>query len=301
MDNTTDKTPKQLDFTQIQDPRPVPLIVAEKWDFPLQYHIVDNVCYFSIIDWIAGIGTSDNVNASKMWVYMQQNQTSIPTRTLNYKGKDSKNYQRDFANDVSLYDIAQNMRVTKDRPALKAIQDYLSQSGALLDFWRREPEKMLSAAQARMQFDIDRHEKHGLGDKPQIVHLKSEFEVSKSLKSMNEMIKRVVANPDYAKLHNAKLESLFGLKSAQIKALLKCKNIHEGLPVMGLDTLDLAHKHIIEILRMQSSGQIDNARAIASIELVVKPLGDYLRNLCNQLGIDHVSGLPLLPRGKDKE
>jgi hypothetical protein len=65
-----------------------------------------------------------------------------------------------------------------------------------------------------------------------------------------------------------------------------------------LNTLDLAHKNIIEILSMQSSGLISNERAVAGIEMAVKPLGAYLNNLCNQLGIHRVSGKPLL-QGKN--
>lgn len=297
MDNhIINETPKQLDFTQIQDPRPVPLIVAEKWGFPLQYHIVDNICYFSIIDWIAGVGTSDNVNASKMWVYMQQNQTSISTRTLSYKGKDGKNYQRDYANDISLYDIAQNMRATKDRPALKAIQDYLSQAGSLLDQWRREPEKMLSAAMSRMQFDIDRHEKAGLGDRAEIVHLKAELEAKQVVKQLNDMVSQIIEKPDYVKIHNTKHLALFGATAAQIRAILNTKDIHKALPTLQLNTLIFAERQIIEVLRLQG-GKIDNQRALDSIMLAVKPLGAYLSGLCDSLGIDRITGKSLLASG----
>lgn len=291
MNSTLNDAPKQLDFTSIQDPRPVPLIVSEKWDFPLQYHIIDSICYFSVIDWIAGIGTSDNVGASKIWTYMQQNQTAISTRSLPYKAKDGKTYQRDFASDTSLYDIAQNMRATKDRPALKAIQDYLSQAGSLLDQWRREPEKMLSAAMSRMQADIDRHEKAGLGDRVEIVHLRAEFEAKQLVKQLNGLVAQVVDNPDYAKIHNTKHLALFGATAAQIRLILNSKDIHKALPTLQLNTLIFAERQIIEVLRLQG-GKIDNQRALNSIILAVKPLGIYLQGLCDSLGIDVITGKP---------
>lgn len=43
-------------FESVQsDTRPLPLIIAERYGFPLQCHEVDGKCWFAVQDWIAGV------------------------------------------------------------------------------------------------------------------------------------------------------------------------------------------------------------------------------------------------------
>jgi hypothetical protein len=66
---------------------------------------------------------------------------------------------------------------------------------------------------------------------------------------------------------------------------------------LQLDTLTFAEKQIIEVLRLQKQG-VSNERALAAIIMVIRPLSTYLQGLCQQLGIHHITGQPLLPSGK---
>ena len=50
-----------------EDTRPLPLIVAERWGFPLQYYIVDGQPRYSVLDWIKGIAESDPRRVSFIW------------------------------------------------------------------------------------------------------------------------------------------------------------------------------------------------------------------------------------------
>ncbi len=129
---------------QPQDDRPLPIIVAERWGFSLQHHWVDDQWWYSPIDWIAGISSTSINAASEGWTNAQRttdfSETPFSKRTLSYSASDGKTYQRDFVNDKGLYFIAQHLRTTKKRPALKAIKQFLAESGAFADMARRDPE-----------------------------------------------------------------------------------------------------------------------------------------------------------------
>lgn len=120
------------------DDKPLPLIVAAKWGFPLQYHVVSGTYCYSPVDWIAGlIGIA---SASKTWHNIEySDQLSFSKVQLAYQATDGKTYQTAFVTDNGLYLIAQHMRAKKGREALKAIREYLAQAGAFADLARRNP------------------------------------------------------------------------------------------------------------------------------------------------------------------
>lgn len=288
-----DESLKQLGFADLSlsDIRPLPLIVAEKWGFELQYHPAsDGKTYFAVQDWIRGLTGESDIR--KVLTKLKK-EMPISSRHLDYLASDGKTYQREFTNDESLYRITQYLRNTKDRPMIAEVRQYLAEAGSLLDDWRRNPEKMLSVAESRMLSEISKHEKAGLGEHPNIIHLKAELEAKQVVKELNNMVSKVVNNPDYAKIHNTKHLALFGATAGKIRDILNSKDIHKALPTLQLNTLIFAERQMIEVLRLQG-GSIDNQRALDSIIMAVQPLGVYLRGLCDSLGIDHISGQPLL-------
>lgn len=213
---------------------------------------------------------------------------------------DGKSYEVSFYNLKVIIPVGYRLNNSEETTRFRAWATGIVEAYLTIGVVINEP-LLESRAILAKQNVVNKHERAGLGNHPNVLHTKAELEVSRSVKAVDAMFSKIVSNPAYDTLHNAKLMALFGLKSKQIKAILNCKNIHEGLPTMQLEFIDFAHKRIIQILGMQANGEISNDRALAAIEIAVKPLGDYLHNLCDQLGIDHVTGQPLLPSGKDKE
>jgi hypothetical protein len=128
------------DLSDQNDARPLPLIVAEKWNFPLAYVKTENVILYAVQDWIRGL-TGTKV-ARAIWAEIKRRsvgQMSISTQQLPYVSSDSKTYQMDFTDDKGLYLIAQYLRVTKARPVLDAIKKYLAEAGVFVDEARRDP------------------------------------------------------------------------------------------------------------------------------------------------------------------
>lgn len=126
-----------LDVPDESDIRPLPLIVAERWNFPLAYTETKDGLYYAIQDWARGLTGDSDIRKvlSKM-----QKQMSISSRPLPYVATDGKTYQREYTNDRGLYLIAQYLRVTKARVILGEIKRYLASAGVFVDEARRNPE-----------------------------------------------------------------------------------------------------------------------------------------------------------------
>lgn len=122
--------------------QPLPLYVAEKWDFPLAYVQTDTVYLYAIQDWISGITGADNTR--RIWSDFKRNVNEPKLYDsivqLPYTATDGKTYQMDFTDDNGLYLIAQHLRVTEARPVLDEIKRFLAQAGVFVDHARRDPE-----------------------------------------------------------------------------------------------------------------------------------------------------------------
>jgi hypothetical protein len=124
---------RDLDLPESDD-RPLPLIVADMWDFPLQYVADDEDEYFyAIEDWIAGITSEESrYKVQQSWDKMKK-KLSISVRKSPFTNAQGRVDQKDFTDDNGLYLIAQNLRVTKARTALAEIKEYLAKAGVFVD------------------------------------------------------------------------------------------------------------------------------------------------------------------------
>lgn len=59
------------------DDRPLPLIVAEKWGFPLTHEFENETYWFSIRDWVSG--TTGAKDPKRQWQSLNSYTLSIPT------------------------------------------------------------------------------------------------------------------------------------------------------------------------------------------------------------------------------
>jgi hypothetical protein len=119
---------------------PLPLIVAQKWEFPLAHAETDEGTFYAIQDWVRGLAGEKDIRfvQAKM-----KKQLLISIQQLAYTSTDNKTYQIDFTNDKGLYLIAQYLRVTKARPVLDEIKRFLAAAGAFADEVRRTPDTLV--------------------------------------------------------------------------------------------------------------------------------------------------------------
>ena len=64
----------------------------------------------------------------------------VVLHALPYLASDGKPYETEFTDDEGLYKVAMGLGVSKNRPALRAIKDYLAKAGVFVDEARRDPE-----------------------------------------------------------------------------------------------------------------------------------------------------------------
>lgn len=121
----------------------LPTHVAKQWGFPLQRVEREGTVFYSIRDWIAGITGASPEKARIIWKDFKRSHKDAGGAVLHalpYKASDGKPYETEFTNDEGLYKIAVTLYVSKNRPALRAIKDYLAKAGVFVDEARRDPE-----------------------------------------------------------------------------------------------------------------------------------------------------------------
>jgi hypothetical protein len=118
----------------------LPIFVAKKWGFPLQFHEVDDTTLYSIKDWLAGLTGSNQ--ASHMWANYRERHPEhpLPSREMVYIAENGQAFTLAFTTDEGLYKLAMTLRITRNRPALRAIKDFLARAGVFVDEARRDPE-----------------------------------------------------------------------------------------------------------------------------------------------------------------
>lgn len=119
----------------------LPTYVARHWEFQLQSHEVEDVTYYSIRDWIEGLTGSRR--ASHAWEnYRDKYKEDAPlAKGMPYVLSNGRTIQMDFTSDEGLYKLTIHLKITRNRPALKAIKDYLAKAGVFVDDARRDPER----------------------------------------------------------------------------------------------------------------------------------------------------------------
>lgn len=134
-----------FDTSTNEDNRPLPFIVADKWNFQLQHHEQSNETWYAVQDWIAGLASCSAKEAGTLWRKMKS-KIVISIHELGYIASDNKTYQMAYTNDNGLYQIAAHMRTTTQRPVLAEIKEYLAKAGVFVDKQRLDPEIGVSAA-----------------------------------------------------------------------------------------------------------------------------------------------------------
>lgn len=281
------------------DPRPLPVIVADKWGFPLQYYDTDNGVLYAIQDWIAAIATVNTVKASKLWSGMQK-ETSVSIVTLDYLASDGKNYKRPFITDEGLYQIAAYMKASPKRPILKQIKDYLAAAGVEMDSNRRNPESAEAkyAAQRERKYLREGREQEWIADR--------EFGVI-SRKQLMAIIQHLLGKDTkevYRHVTDDTYVGLFGMTAVQLREYMGIpagSNVRDFMSRLGLIFVAQAE----EICRLQlETYKDDDIVTPQDVRNVIKSLsrlvGEQVQKTQEQLGRDVLTNKKLLPSGNDE-
>jgi hypothetical protein len=288
--------------TSDEDARPLPLIVAERWNFPLAHLHHEQALFYAVQDWIRGLtGEADTrylISKFKKTEAGQQTWNSI--QRLPYKASDGKTYQRDYATDRGLYLIAQYLRVKQDRPMLDEIRRFLAAAGAFVDKVRREPDKLIDAAAVNpdklLEAFIEYHRKRGKDDHWIRMRIDSKIKRNRFTAALAEFVRDVLTPRHYATATDDVYRGLWGRTAAALKREL---SVSSGSLRDHQPTLALYYQGIVEEVCAQKIGAREElwweeAREI--IRQVTLIIGRQAQETSELLGQDLATGRPLLSR-----
>ena len=214
--------PNREIVSKSSDNAPLPMIVAGKWDFKLNFHVVDGEHFYAVEDWIVGITGSTVRKAQIAWDNLQKRDVVLKTTSQSCIGPDGKTYHKPHTNDHGLYLIAQNLRVTKTRPALREIKEYLAKAGVFADNLRTNKdgardnlrrELNLENPAAAAEDAVSGYRKKRCGDEWINTRLKG---VGNRLIFSNTMADTCNTRPDFAGATNAGYKEMFDMVKAEI-------------------------------------------------------------------------------------
>lgn len=279
---------EQLYADHANDPRPLPLIVADLWRFPLAHLEAENTVYYAVQDWIAGLASTSTRKATRLWSDMQsQVEMSDSIVHLPYVAADRKTYQVSYTTDKGLYAIATHLRSTQARAALNAIKQYLALAGAFADDVRRNPAVAIEAGH-------DLYRKRGKDD--QWIEARTQGIVARE--HFTAALQAALGNPQprhYALASNGVYVGLWERTAAQLRQeldLTKSASLRDHQPALALTYQRITEMVIAE--KLGSADSLDWSEAEAIIRTVAQLIGGQAAATGNLLGIDLATGKRLL-------
>jgi hypothetical protein len=281
------------------DDTPLPLIVANRWGFPLAHVEMVNGKYYAVQDWIRGLTGEENIRT--VWAMFKK--TDAGKQMLNsierlpYKASDGKTYKRDHTTDKGLYLIAQYLRVKQDRPMLDEIRRFLAAAGAFVDEVRRDPEKLIEKDPDKMlDAFIEYHRKRGKDDRWIQMRIESKIKRNQFTAALSEFVIEALTPRHYATATDDVYGGLWGRTAAQLKGELnvpKNGSLRDHQP-----TLALYYQGIVEEVCAQKIGQRDEltwGEARDIIQTIAAIIGRQADETGQLLQQDLATGKPLLP------
>lgn len=150
----------------------------------------------------------------------------------------------------------------------------------------------LGSQRARRR-DLDTLKRHGYSDHEAVKFLELRIQGIDTLTALKATIQDVCSDtPQYGQIINAEYIGLFGGVAKQLQAVLNTKDIREHLPPTQYLYLQTAESSLRDILKHQ--GTMPNGRIVELATRICTGLGDQLKLMCDALGVDRVTGRPLL-------
>jgi hypothetical protein len=278
---------------------PLPLIVAQKWNFPLAHVQTPDGYFYAVQDWIRGLTGESDVRKSQSWM---KKQMSISTRQLPYIATDGKTYQVDFTDDKGLYHIAQYLRATKVRPQLSAIKNYLSESGAFVDLVRREPETVVISGaldpDEAIDAAIEAYRRQGKDDRWIAARLNGKIKRAQFTAALKAAVADILTKQHYALATNEVYKGLWGRTAEYLReemGLQPKANLRDHQPTLALTYQGLAEEVSAQKLGSETELTWEQAREI--VRIVAELIGEQAQKTARFLNMDLATGKPLLTSG----
>ncbi len=283
--------------------KPLPLLVAKKWDFPLAYAISDDTQYYAIADWLRGLLSRQDVR--QVWNDIQRKrsipQLSDSIRHLPYQASDGKTYQVDYATARGLYLIAQHLRVTKTRTALATIKQFLADAGVFTDEVRRNPSSVvLSGAvtpDQAIDAAIDAYRAQGKDDRWIQARIDGKIKRNLFTQALNEAVAQVLKQQHFAIATNDIYRGLWDRTAANLKkelGLRKNDNLRDHQPQLALHYQGIAEE--VSAHKLGNRNELTWSKAREIVKTIAVFIGKQAKETSQMLNMDIATGRPLLSK-----
>lgn len=292
--------PRLLDEATDADDTPLPLIVANRWDFPLSYVESEEETLYAVQDWMRGLTGGNDIR--KMWGYFKRQAAwrhmSSSTRRMPYITPNGRTHQRDYTNDKGLYLIAQYLRVKEDRPMLDEIRRFLAAAGAFVDEVRREPDKLIESMNNPDKFldaFIEYHRKRGKDDRWIQMRIEGKIKRNQFTAALTEFVRDALTPRHYAMATDDVYRGLWGRTATALKKELgvsKNRSLRDHQPTLALYYQGIVEEVCAQKLGMREELWWEEARDI--IRTVAGVIGRQAKETSELLQQDLATGRRLL-------
>lgn len=290
------------------DDTPLPLLVAKKWDFPLAFHIVEGKYVYAIQDWVRGLLGEEDIR--HVWAKFKKQNPSSETLTssqrLPYKATDGKTYPREFTPDKGLYLIAQYLRVTRARPVLNEIRQFLAKAGVFVDELRRDedlivisskmsPDEMLDATGRAALLTRKAYRAQGKSERWIEMRLQGKIKREQFTTALGLAIAEVIKRNHFAIATDDIYKGLWGRTAAHLKKELSLPgkaSLRDHQPLLGLYYQAIAEEISAQKLGLREKLLWLEAREI--IKDVAAFIGQQAQATSQYMQTDLATGRPLL-------
>jgi hypothetical protein len=135
------------------DNTPLPLIVANRWNFPLAHIPTDDGLVYAVQDWMRGLLGGD---IRRLLAKLRRHHPDINTsiKMLPYTSTDNKVYQRPYTDEDRLMSILINTRLSRGRSRLVGIRNYIADFDAMYEYLRCSAVKEKGLVESEFQTDL---------------------------------------------------------------------------------------------------------------------------------------------------
>ncbi len=282
---------------------PLPLIVAQKWEFPLAHAETDEGTYFAIPDWIKGLAGEGATRVAQAKI---KNQLLLSRKQLPYIAPNDKTYQIDFTNDKGLYLIAQYLRVTRARPVLDEIKRFLAAAGAFVDEVRRTPDSLVMSGAVTPDQAIDAaiqaYRAEGKDDNWIRARLEGKIKRSQFTAALAAAVRDTLIRRHYATATDDIYKGLWGRTANYLKGELhlpKTASLRDHQPMLALHYQGIAEEVSAKKLGLRQELEWNEARDI--VQKIAIFIGRQAQETSELMEMDLATGKPLLSAMSDEQ
>ncbi len=226
-----------------------------------------------------------------------------------YKTSNGRTHKRDFTQDNGLYLMAQYLRVTKERPVLSEIKQFLAASGVFVDEMRRDenlvlitskmtPEQM--EAQAKRAQDAADEAYRRKGKSEQWIKSRKDSREKRNAftAALAEAVIELLTPNRYATITDDMYLGLWKRTAAILRAdmgLPKKANLRDHQPRLALHFQGIVEEITAYELGEKQEVEWDEARRI--VKKTADMIRPWIEQTQQQINIDVATGRPLLAQG----